>query len=194
MVSVKSQMLPLGTKAPDFTLPNVVTNQEISLKSVSGKAGTLVFFISNHCPYVIHIRNYFKEVFDEFQSQGIAFIAISSNDIEAYPVDAPDNMKELAKELDWKFPYCYDESQEIAQNYRAACTPDFFLFDKDLKLYYRGQFDSSRPKSDKPVTGEDLRGALNALLKENSPPENQVPSLGCNIKWKPGNEPEYFNI
>lgn len=192
MVSVESQMLEIGTEAPFFSLPNVITDLEISLKSSCGKKGTLVFFISNHCPYVIHIRDQFKSVFDEYEPQGVAFIAISSNDIETYPIDAPDQMKELAEELNWHFPYCFDESQEVAKNYRAACTPDFFLFDHNLKLYYRGQFDSSRPKNNEPVTGQAIRDALNALLAGNEPPKNQMPSLGCNIKWKPGNEPDYF--
>ncbi len=192
MVSVESQMLPLGTKAPEFTLPNTLDEKEISLSNARGTNGTLVFFISNHCPYVIHLRDHFKGVYDEYNSQGISFIAIGSNDIEAYPIDAPEAMKDLANEKNWEFPYCYDETQEVAKSYKAACTPDFFLFDKELKLFYRGQFDASRPKNDKPITGKDLKNALESLLEGKNPPKVQIPSIGCNIKWKPGNEPEYF--
>ena len=192
MVSVESQMLPLGTKAPSFTLYDIITDQELSLDEMRGKNGTLVFFISNHCPYVVHLRDHFKSVFNEYERRGVSFVAVCSNDIETYPIDSPEHMKELAEELDWKFSIVFDESQEVAKSYRAACTPDFFLFDNDLKLYYRGQFDSSRPKNDQPVTGQDLRNALNSLLAGNKPPEDQFPSLGCNIKWKPGNEPDYF--
>ncbi|MHA2387978.1 MAG: thioredoxin family protein [Candidatus Hodarchaeales archaeon] len=192
MVSVESQMLPLGTKAPDFALPNTVNNQEVTLEKARGTSATLVFFISNHCPYVIHVRDHFKEIYDDYNSRGVSFIAISANDIESYPVDAPEQMKELAEEKGWQFPYCYDESQQVAKSYKAACTPDFFLFDGNLKLYYRGQMDASRPKSDRPVTGKDLRSALDSLLEGNEPPEVQIPSIGCNIKWKSGNEPDYF--
>jgi peroxiredoxin len=192
MVSVESQMLALGTEAPPFNLPNVLNDQKVSLSEATGTNGTLIFFISNHCPYVIHIRDHFKPMVDKYSSKGIAFVAINSNDIQSYPQDAPENMKSLAEEKGWQFPFLFDSTQEIAKSYSAACTPDFFLFDKDLKLYYRGQFDSSRPKSDKPITGEDLHGAIDSLLAEKAPPENQFPSIGCNIKWKPGNEPDYF--
>lgn len=186
-------MLPLGTKAPDFILPNTLNEENVNLTKARGKNGTLVFFISNHCPYVIHLRDHFKGIYDEYNSRGISFIAISSNDIEAYPQDAPKFMKQIGVEKGWEFPYCFDESQEIAKSYKAACTPDFFLFDKDLKLFYRGQYDSSRPKKeDVPITGKDLKNALNAVLEEKNPPEDQFPSIGCNIKWKPGNEPDYF--
>lgn len=192
MVSVESQMLPLGTKAPSFTLPNTVDNQDITLADARGKNATLVFFISNHCPYVIHVRDHFKDVYDEYRLRGVSFIAISANDVDSYPVDAPEHMKELAEEKEWSFPYCYDESQQVAKTYKAACTPDFFLFDGDLKLYYRGQFDASRPRSDTPVTGKDLINALDSLLAGQKPPEVQIPSIGCNIKWKTGNQPDYF--
>ena len=193
MVSVESQMLPLGTEAPDFTLRNTVGNNDISLGKVKGKKGTLVFFISNHCPYVIHIRDHFKGVYDKYHPQGVEFIAIGSNDIENYPQDGPDAMKKLAEEKNWKFPYCYDETQSVAKNYKAACTPDFFLFNKDLKLYYRGQFDNSRPKNGQAITGKDLINAIDSLLEGKDAPLNQIPSMGCNIKWKVGNEPEYFD-
>ncbi len=192
MVSVESQMLPLGTIAPEFTLLDIVASNEISLSKARGTNGTLVFFISNHCPYVIHIRDRFKAVYDDYHSQGVAFIAVSSNDIKSYPQDGPEFMRKLAKEKKWVFPYCYDETQEVAKSYRAACTPDFFLFDKDLKLYYRGQFDRSRPKNGQAITGKDLKNAIDSLLEGKASPLNQVPSMGCNIKWKPGNEPEYF--
>ncbi|MHA2176049.1 MAG: thioredoxin family protein [Candidatus Hodarchaeales archaeon] len=192
MVSVESQMLPLGTKAPEFTLPNALDENDISLSKARGTNGTLVFFISNHCPYVVHLRDHFKGVYDEYYPQGVSFIAIGSNDIETHPVDAPAAMKEIAQELSWQFPYCFDETQEVAKSYKAACTPDFFLFDKEMKLFYRGQFDASRPKNDSPITGNDLRNAMKNLLEGKNPPEGQIPSLGCNIKWKPGNEPDYF--
>lgn len=193
MVSVESQMLPLGTEAPEFTLRNTVADNEISLSKVRGIHGTLVFFISNHCPYVLHIRDHFKSIYDNYHSRGVAFIAISSNDTDTYPQDAPEFMRKLAEEKKWVFPYCYDETQEVAKSYKAACTPNFFLFDKDLRLYYRGQFDKSRPKNGQAITGEDLKSAINSLLKGKDSPLNQVPSMGCNIKWKEGNEPEYFN-
>ncbi len=192
MVSVKSEMLKLGTKAPSFSLQNAVNGQTVSLEKFNGKNGTLVFFISNHCPFVIHVRQQFKPLFDEFCDKGITFIAINANSLETHPQDGPEHMKKLAEELNWEFPFLFDESQEIAKAYSAACTPDFFLFDKELKLYYRGQLDSSRPKTDIPVTGEDLRNAMNALLEGQPSPKDQKPSMGCNIKWKKGNEPKYF--
>ncbi len=192
MVSVESQMLPLGTKAPEFTLPNSVNNKEISLYKVRGTKATLVFFISNHCPYVIHVRDHFKSIYDDYNFRGVSFIAIGANDVDSYPIDAPEHMKELAEEKGWEFPYCWDESQEVAKSYKAACTPDFFLFDEDLKLYYRGQLDASRPKNENPVTGNDLRNALDLLLAGKESPKDQIPSIGCNIKWKEGNEPDYF--
>ena len=192
MVAVKSEMLKLGTKAPNFSLPNTVDDQRVSLKNSSGKKGTLVFFICNHCPFVIHVRQQFKPLFDEYFPKGIAFIAINANSIATHPQDGPEHMKQLAEEMGWEFPYLFDENQEIAKAYSAACTPDFFLFDNEMKLYYRGQLDSSRPKADIPVTGEDLRNAMNALLEGKSSPKDQKPSMGCNIKWKKGNEPKYF--
>jgi len=192
LVSVESQMLPLGTDAPDFKLLNTLTDKEVSLSKARGTNATLVLFISNHCPYVIHIRDHFKAIYDDYHTQGVAIIAISSNDIDSYPQDGPEFMKKLANEKKWLFPYCYDETQEVAKSYKAACTPDFFLFDKELKLYYRGQFDKSRPKNDQVITGQDLRNALDSLLEGKASPPNQIPSLGCSIKWKAGNEPEYF--
>jgi peroxiredoxin len=173
-------------------LEDVVSGKSVSLEDFKGTAGTLVFFISNHCPYVIHIRDHFKLLTDEYIPKGISFIAINSNSIETHPQDGPENMKALAAEKDWKFPFLFDETQEVAKTYKAACTPDFFLFDKDMKLYYRGQLDSSRPGNDFPVTGKDLRNAFDLMLEDKPSPEIQYPSIGCNIKWAPGNEPDYF--
>jgi peroxiredoxin len=173
MVSTKSQMLKLGTKAPEFSLKNSINDHMISFEENKGNNGTLVFFICNHCPFVIHVRDQFKPLYEEYSAKGISFIAINSNSTETHPQDGPEHMKTLVLEMQWDFPYLFDETQEVAMAYNAACTPDFFLFDKELKLYYRGQLDSSRPKT-------------------NTSPEDQKPSMGCNIKWKPGNEPQYF--
>lgn len=192
VVSVKSQMLEIGTKAPEFSLKNVISDQMVSLVDYCGRNGTLIFFIANHCPYVIHIREQFKPLTEEYSPKGISFIAINSNSLDTHPQDGPEHMKNLTHEYGWTFPFLFDETQEVAKAYNAACTPDFFLFDKELKLYYRGQFDDSRPNDDTPVSGIDLRNALDFLLEEKTPPEDQKPSMGCNIKWKPGNEPQYF--
>jgi len=193
MVATKSQMLTLGTEAPEFALKNTIDNNIIKLSNYVGKNGTLVFFICNHCPFVIHIREKFKRLYEEYSSRGITFIAINSNSIVTHPKDGPEHMKALAKEMEWEFPFLYDKTQEVAKVYNAACTPDFFLFDKERRLYYRGQFDDSRPRSGIPVTGEDLIKAMDMLLDGYPSPKNQKPSLGCNIKWKPGNEPHYFD-
>lgn len=191
MAATKSIMLELGSKAPAFEL--IGTNQELrSLADLAGDEGTLVMFICNHCPYVKHLNSKFVELANEYQKKGINWIAISSNDVENYPQDSPELMKKLAEEEGFPFPYLYDENQEVAKAYKAACTPDLFLFDKSLKLYYRGQFDSSRPGNDIPVTGNDLEKAMQNLLESKPAPEPQIPSIGCNIKWKPGNEPAYF--
>ncbi|WP_026167188.1 thioredoxin family protein [Balneola vulgaris] len=191
MAATKSIMLELGSKAPAFEL--IDTNQELrSLADLAGDEGTLVMFICNHCPYVKHLNSKFVELANEYQKKGINWIAISSNDVENYPQDSPELMKKLAEEEGFPFPYLYDENQEVAKAYKAACTPDLFLFDKSLKLYYRGQFDSSRPGNDIPVTGNDLEKAMQNLLESKPAPEPQIPSIGCNIKWKPGNEPAYF--
>jgi len=192
MVRTESQMLQLGTEAPSFTLKNVINNQDVTLSDFTGEKGTLVFFICNHCPFVIHVRNEFKPLHEKYSARGIAFIAINSNSLETHPQDGPTNMKALAQDMGWKFPFLFDATQEVAQAYSAACTPDFFLFDQDLMLYYRGQLDDSRPKNGIPVTGKDLRHAMDSLLETAPPPEVQQPSLGCNIKWTPGNEPHYF--
>lgn len=194
MVRTESQMLQLGTKAPNFTLKNVIDDYIIRLSDSVGENGTLVFFICNHCPFVIHVRDEFKPLFEEYSTKGISFIAVNSNSIETHPQDGPENMKALAQDMEWEFPFLFDDTQEVAKAYSAACTPDFFLFDREAKLYYRGQLDNSRPKSGIPVTGEDLRRAMDALLEGNLPPNDQKPSLGCNIKWAPGNEPRYFSM
>lgn len=191
MAATKSIMLELGSKAPAFEL--IDTNQELrSLADLAGDEGTLVMFICNHCPYVKHLNSKFVELANEYQKKGINWIAISSNDVENYPQDSPELMKKLAEEEGFPFPYLYDENQVVAKAYKAACTPDLFLFDKSLKLYYRGQFDSSRPGNDIPITGNDLEKAMQNLLESKPAPEPQIPSIGCNIKWKPGNEPAYF--
>lgn len=192
MVKTASTMLELGTSAPDFSLPNAVDGNTVSLSDVSGQKGLLVAFICNHCPFVVHIRDEFVKFAKDYQEKGIAVVAISSNDVENYPQDGPGKMKEEAAEHGYTFPYLYDEDQSVAQAYKAACTPDLFLFDGDTKLVYRGQFDASRPGNGVPVTGEDLRAACDAVLEGKPIPEPQTPSIGCNIKWKAGNEPAYF--
>jgi peroxiredoxin len=191
MAATASTMLPLGTKAPDFTLLDA-NGDTVSLENFPGAPGILVMFICNHCPYVKHIQNKLAKFGREYQEKGLGIIAISANDVDAYPDDHPDRMKEEAKRVGYTFPYLYDESQEVAKAYRAACTPDFFLFDADHLLVYRGQFDPSRPGNDIAVTGGDLKAAVDALLQGRTISDEQIPSIGCNIKWKPGNEPDYF--
>jgi peroxiredoxin len=191
VVKTASTMLPLGTKAPAFSLANI-DGKTVSLSDFSGKKGLLVMFICNHCPFVKHLRPDLAKFGREYQEQGLAIVAISSNDAKAYPDDSPERMREEAKSAGYTFPYLFDESQEVARAYTAACTPDFFLFDADRKLVYRGQFDDSRPDSGIPVTGKDLRAACDAVLAGKAVPERQKPSIGCNIKWKAGNEPAYF--
>jgi peroxiredoxin len=185
-------MLELGTQAPDFNLKDVVSGQQISLKTFEDKKALLVMFICRHCPYVKHVQLELAKIGKDYHDKDIAIVAISSNDAGEYPDDAPASLKEMASELEFKFPYCYDESQQVAKQYTAACTPDFFLFDRSRELVYRGQLDDSRPKSDVPVTGRDLRAAMDAVINDRAVDENQRASLGCNIKWKPGNEPSYF--
>jgi peroxiredoxin len=183
-------MLPLGTKAPHFRLPDP-SGKWVSLDDFKGAPALLVVFICNHCPYVKHIRSRFAEVANEYQKRGVGIIAINSNDVQNFPEDSPEKMAEEIRNVGYRFPYLYDESQEVARAYQAACTPDFYLFDKDQRLVYRGQFDSSRPKNDQPVTGGDLRAALDAVLKGQPVSTDQKPSIGCNIKWKTGNEPAF---
>ena len=191
MALTPSTMLPLGTSAPDFELSDP-DGERVSRDDFEDAPGLLVVFLCNHCPFVKHIRHELADFAREVQKRGLAVVGISSNDVEKYPDDSPEKMKEEAREVGYTFPYLYDGSQEVAKAYRAACTPDFFLFDGDRKLVYRGRFDASRPGNEEPVTGEDLRAAVDALLEGRPVPENQIPSAGCNIKWKPGNEPEYF--
>ena len=191
MVKTASTMLPLGTKAPDFSLPNI-DGRTISLGDFAGVDALVVMFLCNHCPFVKHIADVLAKVAREYQDRGAAFVGISSNDVENYPDDSPEKMVAEADARGYTFPYLYDETQEVARAYRAACTPDFFIFDRNQQLVYRGQFDASRPGSEIPVTGEDLASALDAVLRGEEAPEDQKPSIGCNIKWRPGMEPDYF--
>ena len=191
MVKTASTMLPLGSQAPRFSLPNV-DGSTVSLSDFDGKLGLLVMFICNHCPFVLHLQKDLAKFAREYQEKGLGVVAISSNDAENYPQDGPDPMRRVAQEQGYAFPYLYDESQEVAQAYHAACTPDFFLFDRNRKLVYRGQFDDSRPDSGIPITGKDLRAACDAVLAGRPVSHEQRPSIGCNIKWKAGNAPSYF--
>ena len=191
MAAVPSTMLDLGTRAPAFSLPSI-DGERVSLETYAKAPALLVMFICNHCPYVRHIRKEVARYAKEYQARGLGVVAISSNDIQKYPDDDPAHMAEEAKEVGYTFPYLFDETQEVAKAYRAACTPDFFLFDGDRKLAYRGQFDGSRPSNGVPVTGGDLRAATDAVLAGRPVSEEQVPSIGCSIKWKPGNAPDYF--
>ena len=183
-------MLALGTPTPDFKLPDT-NGKTVSLPDFRGKP-VLVMFICNHCPFVKHINAQLAQLGRDYQSRSLGIVAISSNDVANYPDDSPERMKEEAKRLGYTFPYLYDESQSVAKAFRAACTPDFFLFDTEHRLVYRGQFDDSRPGNALPVTGKDLRVALDAVLAGKDVSKDQKPSLGCNIKWKTGQEPEYF--
>lgn len=191
MAAVNSTMLELGTIAPDFTL-NDTRGQAINLNEIADGDGLLVVFWCNHCPYVKHIRDQFITLSADWLKRGIRIVAVMSNDVDNYPDDSPAKMKEEVEQYGYPFPYLYDAGQDVAHAYRAACTPDFFLFDANRKLVYRGQFDPSRPGGTTPVTGKDLAGAVDQLLAGESIPAEQFPSIGCNIKWKPGNEPEYF--
>lgn len=184
-------MLPLGTPAPSFELPDAVSGRMYSLDSFKDAPALLVMFICNHCPFVKHVRDELARLGRDYQQRGVAIVAINANDVSQYPDDSPEKMAEEARAAGYSFPYLFDESQQVAKAYRAACTPDFFLFDRDRKLVYRGQLDDSRPGNNIPVTGKDLRAALDAVLAGKPVPVDQKPSLGCNIKWKPGNEPEY---
>ena len=185
-----SNMLPLGTKAPDFELINTVDDKLLDLKSLVGKHGTLIVFMCNHCPYVVYLIEVIVSFSREMESKGIKTIAISSNSVNTHSEDGPLEMKKLARLKSFTFPYLFDASQEVAHAYQAACTPDFFLFDKALKLYYRGRFDASRPTNDLPINGSELRSACEGMLKSDPAPEKQYPSMGCNIKWHIGNEPK----
>lgn len=182
--------LKKGEKAPDFCLPDMSGGTEVCLSRRMGPRGILVFFACNHCPYVILLADALGEWAAQAATKGVATIAVNSNDVEKYPADSPDKMTEFVRNHKWSFPYLYDASQEVAKAYDAACTPDFFLLDGKGNLFYAGQFDSARPGNGKPVTGESMTAALEALLEERAAPEPFLPSLGCNIKWKPGNEPQ----
>ena len=191
MAAVESQMLSLGTSAPAFSLPD----PDGTLHSLRDDAqATLVMFICNHCPFVKHIREELARLGDEYLARGVAVFAINSNDVTTHPGDSPENMKAEAERWGYRFPYLFDEDQSVAKSYKAACTPDFFVFDGDLTLAYRGQLDSSRPSNDLPVDGQDIRRALDAVLDGSQPDSVQSPSIGCNIKWRPGNEPDYFGV
>lgn len=193
MAVTPSTMLPLGTIAPEFQLPEVTSGAMISLKTFAAKKALLAMFICQHCPYVQHVKEELARLGREYTNKDIGIVAISANDAERYPDDAPDQLKVFAKRAGFTFPLCYDESQGVAKAYTAACTPDFFLFNKARKLVYRGQLDDSRPGNNKPVTGRDLRAALEAVLADQPVNQDQKPSIGCNLKWKPGNEPPYFD-
>jgi peroxiredoxin len=184
MASTESTMLALGTPAPAFSLPDLISGRTISLESFTPKKALLVMFICPHCPYVKHIQKPLAAMANQYGSAGLATVAISSNDVAQYPEDGPDGICGQGHECGFEFPYCYDESQDVARAYQAACTPDFFLFDADRKLVYRGQFDGARPKNDVPVTGADLRAAIEAVLAGKPVPAEQRPSVGCNIKWR----------
>lgn len=184
MAFTESNMMALGTAAPDFTLWNPLTESNVSLAEVRGENGTCVLFICNHCPYVIHVNDELVRIANDYKKHDIGFVAINSNDAESYPDDAPDKMSIVARVLRYPFPYLFDESQEVARAYDAACTPDIYVFDDEMKLYYRGRLDESRPKNEILLTGRDLRNALDRLLEKKPAPEKQYPSGGCNIKWK----------
>jgi len=184
MTRTPSNMMPLGTTAPDFNLQDTVTGTNKPLSDLKSDIATVIMFICNHCPYVKHVREGLIRIANDYIPKGISFIAISANDAVEYPEDAPDKMKEIAENFSYPFPYLYDETQETAKAYTAACTPDLYIFDKDLKCVYRGQFDSSRPESGIPVTGEDMRSALADILAKEPIRIQQQPSIGCNIKWK----------
>lgn len=190
MALTHSSTLPLGTPAPDFALPNT-DGTIVRLADFKGAPALLVMFICNHCPYVQHVRYCIADVAREYQKKGVKVVAISANDVEKYPADAPPLMIEEIKRAGYSFPYLYDETQEVAKAYRAACTPEFYVFDKAQKLFYHGRLDGSSPGNNVPTTGEELKAALDAALAGKPAPETQKPSMGCNIKWKPGNEPAY---
>ncbi len=184
MARTPSNMIPLGAVAPDFSLPDVVSGQQMKLEQISQVRPIVVMFICNHCPFVIAIREVLVQVAHEYMKKGVAFAAISANDVANYPDDSPEKMKEFAEQFGFQFPYLFDETQEVAKAYQAACTPDFYLFDQKLECVYRGQFDDSRPNSGVAVTGQDLKQAMDCLLEGKDIPAHQKPSLGCNIKWK----------
>jgi len=192
MVETLSTMLDLGTQAPDFSLPDVVTGKTVSLATFEGKKALAVMFICRHCPFVKHVQHELARLGKDYLDKDVAIVAISSNDADNYPDDSPDSLREMARELGFTFPLCYDQTQATAKDYSAACTPDFFVFNGARELVYRGQLDDSRPGNKLPVTGKDLRAAIDAVLSDLPVAENQKASIGCNIKWKRGNAPDYF--
>jgi peroxiredoxin len=191
MTLTASTMLPIGTQAPDFSLPDI-NGHLVSRDNFKDAPAFLVIFMCNHCPYVKHVQKELAKLAAQYQAKGVAVVGINSNDIQSFPDDSPKNMAQEAERMCYTFPYLYDDTQEVAKAYKAACTPDFFLFDADQRLVYRGQMDDSRPGTNIPVTGKDLRSALDAVLEGDTVTEAQKPSMGCNIKWKKGNEPDYF--
>lgn len=191
MVRTASDMLPLGTTAPDFRLRDAVSGRDVALADLPADRPLLVMFLCNHCPYVVHVRDEIGRLAADYREH-VTIVAINANDLATHPDDGPEHMRTLAIELGWAFPFLFDDTQDVAKAYHAACTPDFFLFDRERRLAYRGQLDGSRPGNTVPVTGADLRGALDAVVAGRSPTTEQRPSLGCNIKWKAGAEPDYF--
>jgi peroxiredoxin len=189
-MAVTSTMLPLGTEAPDFALPDVVSGRTVTLADLDDRAALLVMFLCRHCPYVAHVRSAIASLAREHVGSALGIVAIGANDPATHPEDAPEGLAGEAVEAGYPFPYLFDETQEVAKAFTAACTPDFFLFDADRRLVYRGQFDGSRPGNGVPVTGEDLRAAIDAVLQGRAVPADQHPSVGCSIKWRPGNEPD----
>ncbi|HPB97126.1 MAG TPA: thioredoxin family protein [Polyangiaceae bacterium] len=185
-------MLPLGTRAPGFSLLNAVDGTRVALSDFREKRALLVMFVCNHCPYVVHVREELTRLGADYLPQGVGIVAINANSSKTHPQDGPSAMKQLAQQLGWQFPFLFDETQQVAKAYRAACTPDFFLFDDRTRLVYRGQLDDSRPGNGIAVTGKDLRAAIDALLAGRAVSDQQKPSIGCNIKWNAGNEPDYF--
>jgi peroxiredoxin len=192
MAATASTMLELGTKAPEFALPNVVSGKAVSLASFEGQRALLVMFICHHCPFVKHIKSELAQLGRDYAAKGVGIVAVSSNDPSVSADDSPEGLRRMATEWGFNFPVCYDEMQAVAKSYAAACTPDFYLFDRDRRLVYRGQLDDSRPSNGRSVTGADLRAAVDAVLAGRPVNQDQRPSLGCNIKWKAGNEPAYY--
>ena len=188
-----STMLALGTAAPEFELPEVVSGKSLSLADLPADRPVLMMFICCHCPFVKHVQDELTRIGRDYGDR-LSIVAVTANDVDNYPADSPEKFKQMATNLGWKFYACYDETQAVAKAYTAACTPDFFLFDRDRRLAYRGQLDSSRPGNSEPLTGADLRAAMDAVLASSAVSDQQMPSIGCNIKWKPGNEPDYFGV
>ena len=192
MVMVSSTMLELGTPAPAFALPDVVSGDTVTLETFADKPALVIMFICQHCPFVKHVQNELAKIGHDYVPHNVGILAVSANSVQTHPQDSPENLKAMAETLNFNFPYGYDETQNMAKAYTAACTPDFFVFDSDRTLVYRGQLDDSRPGNDLPVTGKDLRAAIDTILAGKGVSPDQKPSIGCNIKWTPGNEPEYF--